>query len=58
MALSDINGRRGLWSCESSILQARAGRWEGAHPHRSGRRKDRIRGFWEQKSGKGITFKM
>jgi hypothetical protein len=54
--MSDINGRRGPWSCEGSMPQCRGmpgwgGRnaCVGEHPHRV-----RGRGNWER----GITFEM
>ena len=61
--MSDINGRIGPWSCESSMPQCReyeggeAGvgvyGWVGVHPHRSRRRGDGIEGFWGGEIGKG-----
>jgi hypothetical protein len=48
-----INGRRGPWSCEGSMLQCRGikgkeagvGGQMGKHPHRSRGREDEIEGF-------------
>jgi hypothetical protein len=55
---ANINGRRGPWSCEVSVLQYRRvprpgsrSRWVGEQGVRGG-----DRGFLEGKQGKGIIF--
>jgi hypothetical protein len=52
MALFDINGKRGPWSCEGLMPQSRGcwvgELWEG----------ERNREFSEGKPGKGITFEI
>jgi hypothetical protein len=55
-----INGRRGSLSCEISMPHCREMQWQvggsewvGSYPHRSRRRGDGIRGFWERGIGKG-----
>ena len=58
MALSDINERRGPWSCEGSTpsvgeCQDREVRVDGIVS-----RGGLDRGFSERKQGKGITFEM
>jgi hypothetical protein len=67
MALLDINGRRGFWSCESSMpsigecngREAVRNVWVGgaASPQKQVRG-GQNRGFLEWKPGKGITFEM
>ena len=56
-----INGRRGPWSCEGSMLQCRGikgkeagvGGWVEEYLHRSRGREDGIGNFWEGETGKG-----
>jgi hypothetical protein len=60
MDLSDINGRRGPWSCEGSMPQYRGMPGQGS---RSGWMTDQgeegwDREFSEGKPGKGTTFEM
>jgi hypothetical protein len=62
MALSGINGRRGLWSCEDAMPQYRGmpgpgsrSRWVGEQGKRGGNGR---RGLSEGKPEKGITFEM
>ena len=66
--MSGINGRKGPWSYEGSIVpqcrgikggEVGVGGLVDEHPHRSRRKEDVIGGFWEKgKLGKGITFEM
>jgi hypothetical protein len=60
MALWDINGRRGPWSCEGPIPQYRGlpgqGIGSGWVGEQGKEKWDRM--FSEGKPGKGITFEM
>ena len=46
---------RSVVECQGG--EAGVGRWVGEHPHRSSG-KGMGWGFWEEKTGKGITFEM
>jgi hypothetical protein len=61
MALLDINGRRGPWSCEG--LMSHVGQCQDRETGRSGWVDEQgnrgwDRGFSEEKQGKGIRFEM
>ena len=60
MALSNINGRRGPWSCEGSVPQCRGMPGQGSGSEWVGEQREwgGDRGFPEGKLGKGITFEM
>jgi hypothetical protein len=66
MALLDINGRRGPWSCEGSMPQfkeyqsrkAGVNGWVKVQPHRSRGKGNGVGGFLKGKLGKGITLEM
>jgi hypothetical protein len=59
MALLDISGRRGPWSCEGSMPQCSEMPGQGSRSGRDGEQGKRgwDRGFSERKLGKGITRK-
>jgi hypothetical protein len=60
MALLDINGQRGPWSCEGSMPQCRGMTGQGSGSGWVGEQGEggRDRGFSEGKPGKEITFEM
>jgi hypothetical protein len=60
MALSDINGKRGAWACESLMSQCREMPGQGSGSRWIDEQDEGgwDSGFSEGKPGKGITFEM
>jgi hypothetical protein len=60
MALLNINESRGLWFCESLIVQYRGKPGSGSRSGWDGEQWEAVayRGFSEGKPGKGIPFEM
>ena len=60
MALLEISGRRGPWSCDVSMLQCRRMPGQGSRGGWVGEQREGglDRGYSEWKPGKGITFEV
>ena len=59
MNLSDINGRRGPWSCEGSMSQCRGMPGPGSRSGSVGEQGEGgIGNFWKGKQERGMTFEM
>jgi hypothetical protein len=60
MALLDINGRRGSWSCEGLMSQCRGMPGQGSGSGSIGEQREGRwdREFLERKQGKGKTFEV